>query len=124
MRAALLGMSALVVIDQLAKHLLPTTPGSLRLAPFLGATVLIGGFYLLYEGNLRRFASLGIATILAGGVSNLIDYLIYGSIRDNLRVDRLEFNPADIYIVAGIVILILEALRSRESIKVANHIQS
>jgi len=66
----------------------------------------------------RPRAALGLTLVAAGGVSNLIDRLLRGSVTDfmNLGVGALRtgiFNVADVAIVVGALLVVSAGERSR-----------
>ena len=81
----------------------------------LGLACLLA--YLLGSSRLRRLSFLGLALILAGGTSNLVDRLArHGLVTDFMLIRAGPFhtgvfNVADLAIVAGALILAL-ALRA------------
>jgi lipoprotein signal peptidase len=95
--------SLLIIVDQLAKSFFVThylNKGSL----FLSNRLLLVGMVLLL--SMLIYHSLPITRyslllILAGGISNLIDRLVWGGVRDIFMVGTLYFNLADVYVVLG-----------------------
>ena len=79
-------------------------------------------FYLLKSKNLSRLLILGLCLIIGGGLSNIYDRIIYGSVTDFLYFDFVLFhtgvvNMADISITTGFFILIYKFLINREDFK-------
>ncbi|MFA4937072.1 MAG: signal peptidase II [Patescibacteria group bacterium] len=73
------------------------------------ALVLIFIFYLIslayYKNNYQLFAATTL--IFIGGISNLMDRLLYGYIIDFMHLWFLPiFNLADIYLLVGLLLLI------------------
>lgn len=115
----LAGALLLISIDQLTKYWLPViflnTTGAFSLAwnlPLL--TVLAIGMLLLvaFLGWNQYFSALLITPyslpfIASGGVSNLLDRLFFGGVRDVFAIGGLYFNLADVYIIAAGVILLV-----------------
>ena len=68
--------------------------------------------YKTLENKLR----IGLALILSGGISNLIDRLFRGYVIDYININELikypVFNIADICIVIGVVIMIISIIIS------------
>ncbi|MDJ0840959.1 MAG: signal peptidase II [Acidobacteriota bacterium] len=78
---------------------------------FLGILV----YYVTKEKNLRLFEYLCYGLILGGGLSNITDRLVYGSVIDFIDVRGIPgweyiFNTADVMIHVGIWPLILFTL--------------
>ncbi len=76
----------------------------------LGLTLI----YLLTKRNLSNLTIVGICFVVGGGFGNIYDRIIYGSVTDFLRIDFLIFqtgifNMADVSIVTGIFILLLNS---------------
>jgi signal peptidase II len=122
-----------VVVDQLLKYIVgQLPPGSattvVAVAPFynrqlafsigrlydglflLSAVLLTMIGYLWWRTN-DRVLSLGLAGLIAGGVSNLIDRLRSGFIIDIVRVGDLHLNLADIFIVVGAVVAVVRVMQ-------------
>ena len=90
-------------------------------------TVLVGIFifallvYLLHSSELTPFATVCLAFICAGGLSNLIDRVAYdGRVVDflNVGIGPLRtgiFNIADMGITFGALLMLLESFRSSRS---------
>ena len=76
----------------------------------LGLTLI----YLLTKRNLSNLTIVGICFVVGGGFGNIYDRIIYGSVTDFLHIDFLIFqtgifNMADVSIVTGIFILLLNS---------------
>ena len=83
----------------------------------------LGFVYLMRQKNLSNITILGSCFIVGGGVGNIYDKLIYGSVTDFLHIDFVIFetaifNMADVSIMTGVLILVGKALKSRMS----NHV--
>jgi signal peptidase II len=70
-------------------------------------------FYLLKSKNLSRMSILGISFIIAGGIGNIIDRILFGSVTDFLHFNFVIFqtgivNMADISVTTGFFIIIYE----------------
>lgn len=79
----------------------------------LPALLLVGLLYFIFkEKNLNHWQTLALALIVAGGLSNIIDRLLYGHVVDMLHIqltDDLQtgiFNIADMAIMAGMFIML------------------
>jgi signal peptidase II len=76
----------------------------------LGASALILRLYATAEGLLRW----GLVCLLAGALGNLIDRALYGEVIDFLHVSWwATFNIADVWITAGLGILVVDLVRGR-----------
>jgi signal peptidase II len=70
-------------------------------------------YYLLTSNNLSKLLIFGICLVIGGGLGNVYDRIIYGSVTDFLHFDFALFqtgivNMADISITIGFFILIYE----------------
>ncbi len=77
------------------------------------------------RGRFSRLGQAGLLLFLAGGVSNLVDRITMGRVIDflNLGIGPLRtgiFNVADMAIIAGVVILIVESVRNTYTSPVSN----
>lgn len=84
-------------------------------------SVIVIGFLLFYiyknKGN-NKLENVSYAFILGGAISNLIDRLVYGYVIDFLDFEILSydapiFNLADTFIVIGVILFLINTLRSR-----------
>lgn len=78
-------------------------------------------FYLLRSKNLSIISTLGISFIIAGGVGNIIDRILFGSVTDFLHFNFVIFqtgivNLADISVTTGFFIMIYEIFINRQKI--------
>ncbi len=70
-------------------------------------------YYLLTKNNLPKMTILGICLIIGGGLGNIYDRIIYGSVTDFLQINFVLFktgivNIADISVTTGLFIIIYE----------------
>ena len=84
-------------------------------------SVVVIGFLLFYiyknKGN-NKLENVSYAFILGGAIGNLIDRLVYGYVIDFLDLEILSynapiFNLADTFIVIGVILFLINTLRSR-----------
>lgn len=78
-------------------------------------------FYVLKSKNLSRMSTLGISFIIAGGVGNIIDRILFGSVTDFLHFNFVIFqtgivNMADISVTTGFFIILYELLINKGKI--------
>lgn len=76
--------------------------------------------YVLSAKNLSTISAAGICFFIGGGIGNIYDRLVYGSVTDFVHIDFVIFqtgifNMADVSIVMGSIIIFVDALRKRES---------
>lgn len=79
-----------------------------------------GVYYLLSNPRLPRLLVLGTSFVIGGGLGNLYDRLLYGSVTDFLHIDFYAFktgifNLADVSIMAGMIMIIINLYFKRTS---------
>ena len=89
----------------------------LPLAALLAALV-----YVIIKTNLTRNTVIGIIFIIGGGVGNLYDRIIHGSVTDFMHIDFVIFqtgifNVADMSIMAGMFIILIDSYIKKEKAK-------
>lgn len=87
--------------------------------PFVTAAVLIWVSVLLIREREFGLATVGLSLVWAGGFSNLVDRMAYGQVFDfmNIGVGVIRtgiFNLADMAIMAGIPVITIGWLRSKQ----------
>ncbi len=97
---------------------LPTPIKDLLLTLFPLLALVFGFAYVLMRQSLSATALTGICFILGGGIGNIYDRIVYGSVTDFLHIDLgfLQtgiFNMADLSITAGVFIMVLQLLIKR-----------
>ena len=80
--------------------------------------------YALRQKNLPRGALLGLACIVGGGIGNLYDRTLYGSVTDFMLIDfdvvrTGIFNMADVSIMVGVGLVLLNYKKMSENDKKA-----
>jgi signal peptidase II len=78
-----------------------------------------GVFYLLKKKDLSKVAILGLCFAMGGGIGNIYDRLMYSSVTDFMHIDFYIFqtgifNMADVSIMIGIFLLILETTLNKK----------
>jgi signal peptidase II len=86
---------------------------------FLNGVFLIGTLFMAIRFQWSRLAAVGLLLFVAGGMSNLIDRIAMGSVIDFLNVGIGSFrtgifNIADVAIMAGVALLMIERWRARQ----------
>ncbi|TKC12178.1 signal peptidase II [Pedobacter polaris] len=81
-----------------------------------------GLFYLLFKNDLPKIMQIGLCFLIGGGIGNVIDRLLYGSVTDFLHMDfglfrTGIFNLADVSIMIGISILIIHSVKQKNMFK-------
>jgi signal peptidase II len=76
--------------------------------------IVLGGAltYLVMKRDLNLLFSVGLAFIVGGGIGNIYDRVLYGSVTDFLHIDLVYFrtgifNMADVSVMVGMSLLIL-----------------
>jgi len=86
------------------------------LLTLLPVVALLGGLlYIILKNNFTLTALLGIVFVIGGGMGNLYDRIVYGSVTDfvHIQYGRFQtgvFNLADIFIMVGVGLLLLDAV--------------
>jgi signal peptidase II len=99
-------------------HTLPR-PFKLILLAVIPLMVLgFGVLYILTRRNLALTTVLGICFMVGGGIGNIYDRIIYGSVTDFLHIDFVlfqtgVFNLADVSIMSGLFMIIVETYGGR-----------
>jgi len=86
---------------------------------------IVMSFFIYYiikvAKNFNRLQAFASALILAGGISNIIERLALGGVRDFIAISLNGwtgfYNFADFYIIAGIVILLFGSFKSHRQLK-------
>jgi signal peptidase II len=86
------------------------------------AVLLFGLLYVLIKNNLNNLNTLGIVLVLAGGIGNLYDRWVYHSVTDFMLikfswVQTGVFNVADMSIMAGVGVLLVQSFISDRKLK-------
>lgn len=82
----------------------------------LPIAVLGYGLWFLYSNkHIPRLMQIGVCFLIGGGIGNIYDRIVYGSVTDFLHLDFVlfrtgVFNMADVSIMTGIGLLLLQNL--------------
>lgn len=90
-------------------------PNAVRFTLLSLFPLMVLGFglgYLFFKKNLPKLTILGFAFVIGGGMGNLYDRLVHGSVTDFLHIDFVLFqtgifNMADVSIMTGVAIVLL-----------------
>lgn len=79
----------------------------------------IATYYLFKNTQLSHWQSVGIAFVIGGGIGNLYDRIIHGSVTDFLHIqyEFLQtgiFNMADVSITVGMLLIFASLLDTRQ----------
>ena len=83
-------------------------------------------FYLFNNKKLDKPSVIGFACILGGGIANIFDRIVYGSVTDFLHIDLGGvfktgiFNVADMSVMLGMGLLIFASFRMGKSNPIDN----
>jgi signal peptidase II len=97
---------------------LPRVVRFIFLSLFPLAILGFGIGYLFTRKNLSKSMLLGFAFVIGGGIGNLYDRLVYGSVTDFMHIDFVIFqtgifNMADVSIMTGMAIVIIGSFMER-----------
>jgi signal peptidase II len=89
----------------------------LNILPLLA--VVFGLGFVLVKTDLSKITVLGIILIVGGGFGNIYDRIVHGSVTDFMHIDFVifqtgVFNVADMSIMAGTFMILLEAYLKRK----------
>ena len=81
-----------------------------------------GLYYLMKRNNLPKLLMIGISFAIGGGLGNIYDRILFGSVTDFLYFDFVFFhtgivNMADISVTIGFFIIVYEFYINRSSLK-------
>ena len=90
----------------------------LSLLPFIA--VMCGLFYVLTKQNLPNPMLAGFCFVIGGGIGNIFDRIVYGSVTDFLHIDfgifqTGIFNMADVSILTGGFIILIQSFLKRNT---------
>jgi signal peptidase II len=85
------------------------------------ALILASLFYILIKTNINRYTLLAIIFMIGGGIGNIYDRIVHGSVTDFLYIDfglfhTGVFNVADLFITTGICIILIQSWFKRKPV--------
>ncbi len=88
-----------------------------------------GLFYLYVNKALPRLMQVGVCFLIGGGMGNIYDRIVHGSVTDFLHMDFVlfrtgVFNLADVSIMIGIGLLLLQTIQAKKAEKAMANSQS
>ena len=92
----------------------------------LPAVVMIGLFiYMMRSKDLTKISLWGLSFIVGGGIGNIFDRMVYGSVTDMLFIDLQFahtgiFNVADVSVMIGTGLILLEQFLPKKKELAAN----
>ena len=96
---------------------------TLRIILLLVLPILVLYFvlrYILKDKNLDNWSLFAFASIIGGGIANVFDRIVYGSVTDFLFIDLGGvfktgiFNMADLSVTTGMIILVFVSFRKKK----------
>ncbi|SFN54214.1 signal peptidase II [Bizionia echini] len=89
-------------------------------------TVVLGYvvYYIITNKSLDRYSLIGFCCIVGGGVANIYDRIVYGSVTDFFHIDLGGvfrtgiFNVADMSVMFGMGLLLFASFKSRKTNKI------
>ena len=93
------------------------------LLTILPALVLGLGFvFVLTKKNLSNVMILGVCCVVGGGIGNIYDRIMIGSVTDFLHINFVLFqtgifNMADVSIMCGMALIIIDSYFKRTTLK-------
>lgn len=95
-----------------------TLPGPLKsfllvIMPLLA--LVYGIYFMLSKTNIPKNMLTGLCFIIGGGIGNIYDRILYGSVTDFLHIDFVIFqtgifNMADVSLMAGFFMILIHSL--------------
>lgn len=97
---------------------LPKAVRFILLSLFPLAVLGFGIGYLFMKKNISKPMLLGFAFVIGGGIGNLYDRLVHGSVTDFVHIDFVIFqtgifNMADVSIMTGVAIVLIGSFLER-----------
>ncbi|MFH6604138.1 signal peptidase II [Maribacter algicola] len=88
----------------------------LQILPVLVLMILL--FRILQKTNLDNWLIIAFAFVIGGGIGNLIDRILYGSVTDffQIKIGFLKtgiFNMADVSVTVGVLLILLLSFRNK-----------
>ena len=77
-------------------------------------------YYIFQNKNMDNYALIALSCIAGGGIANVFDRIVYGSVTDFLHIDLGGvfrtgiFNLADLAVTTGMLILLFGSLKNRK----------
>lgn len=91
-------------------------------------TVVLGYvvYYIITNKNLDKYSLIGFCCIVGGGVANVYDRIVYGSVTDFFHIDLGGvfrtgiFNVADMSVMFGMGLLLFASFKNKKTLKETN----
>ena len=81
--------------------------------------LLMGLYFIMTKARLSQLTIIGAAFVIGGGIGNLYDRIMFGSVTDFLHIDFIIFqtgifNLADVSIMVGMGMIVIAAYLNRK----------
>jgi len=81
--------------------------------------LLMGLYFIMTKARLSQLTIIGAAFVIGGGIGNLYDRIMFGSVTDFLHIDFIIFqtgifNLADVSIMIGMGMIVIAAYLNRK----------
>lgn len=98
-------------------------PGALRIILLIAFPVFvmtIGLFFLFMKTSISKSTLIGFSFVVGGGIGNMYDRIVYGSVTDFLHIDFVIFqtgifNMADVSIMTGMFLILIHSFYKKRS---------
>lgn len=99
--------------------------GTLRIILLLVLPIVVLGFvlrYIIKDKTLDKWSLFAFASIIGGGIANVFDRIVFGSVTDFFYIKLTDvlrtgiFNMADLSVTTGMIILVLVNFRRKKNI--------
>jgi signal peptidase II len=102
-----------------AGNSLPKATKNILLSVLPVIALMLGIFFIFSKHQLSNLSLVGICFVIGGGIGNVFDRILYGSVTDFLHIDfgifqTGIFNLADLSIMTGASILLIRLLFPRK----------
>jgi signal peptidase II len=93
---------------------LPKTTKNILLSLFPLIAIAFGLFFVLSKKNLSNGLLAGFCFVIGGGIGNIFDRIVHGSVTDFLHINFGSFqtgifNMADMSIMVGVTIILVQS---------------
>ncbi|MEJ7558723.1 MAG: signal peptidase II [Pedobacter sp.] len=84
--------------------------------------LLMGLYFIMTKSKLSQLTIIGAAFVIGGGIGNLYDRIVFGSVTDFLHIDFVifqtgVFNLADVSIMFGMAMIVAAAYVNKRLVK-------
>jgi signal peptidase II len=96
---------------------------TLRIILLLILPILVLGFvlrYILKDKTLDNWSLFAFSSIIGGGIANVFDRIVYGSVTDFFYIKLTDvlrtgiFNMADLSVTTGMIILVIVGFKKKK----------